>query len=239
MEANAARAPILRQSPRGTLRGIAGKADSNGLSRITARGVGGTLERPGTYPRALGRGHDNGNRRRFCRPVQKQRPNLTLTDAQPALNGGQPAPTPPYAGQGTAPAPGQAPAPRRGRARGKAPRQPRNRCPRKLGPHGQHMWDEITTDYDIGDSGGIQLLTLACQALDRAEKIRSIIDKQGELIQNRVGNWREHPGLKAELANRAFIVRTLTRLGLSFEPVRDGVGRPSGRSASIFEGENF
>jgi hypothetical protein len=29
------------------------------------------------------------------------------------------------------------------------------------------------------------------------------------------------------LANRAFIVRTLVRLGLNFEPVRPSVGRPS------------
>jgi hypothetical protein len=29
-----------------------------------------------------------------------------------------------------------------------------------------------------------------------------------------------------ELANRAFVVRTLARLGLNFEPVKPSVGRP-------------
>jgi hypothetical protein len=36
---------------------------------------------------------------------------------------------------------------------------------------------------------------------------------------------REHPLLKAELSNRAFVSRTLARLGLDVEAVRT-VGRP-------------
>jgi hypothetical protein len=37
---------------------------------------------------------------------------------------------------------------------------------------------------------------------------------------------REHPALKHELSNRAFVVRTLSRLGLDVEPLRPSVGRP-------------
>ena len=36
------------------------------------------------------------------------------------------------------------------------------------------------------------------------------------------------PLLKHELAARAFVVRTLARLGLDLEPVRAGPGRPPG-----------
>jgi hypothetical protein len=82
------------------------------------------------------------------------------------------------------------------------------------------------TTYDIHDSGGIELLTLACQALDRAESLRERIDTEGELIQVR-GNLKEHPGLKAELANRAFVARTLVKLGLDVEPIRPMPGRPA------------
>jgi hypothetical protein len=85
--------------------------------------------------------------------------------------------------------------------------------PRTVGNHGRSLWDRVMSTYDIRDSGGIELLTLACQALDRAESLRERIDVEGELIQCR-GVLKEHPGLKAELANRAFVARTLGRLGL-------------------------
>ena len=82
-------------------------------------------------------------------------------------------------------------------------------------------------EYAICDAGGIELLLLACEATDRAASLREAIDRDGELISTRSG-LKEHPGLKAELANRAFISRTLQRLGLDVEPVRPGVGRPGG-----------
>jgi hypothetical protein len=80
-------------------------------------------------------------------------------------------------------------------------------------------------EYAIRDAGGIELLLLACEATDRAASLRDQIDRDGELISTRSG-LRENPGLRPELANRAFISRTLQRLGLDVEPVRPGVGRP-------------
>jgi hypothetical protein len=81
------------------------------------------------------------------------------------------------------------------------------------------------SEYDIQDSGGLEMLTAACQALDRAEALREEIDRDGEVIRSR-GLIRDHPALKHELANRAFVVRTLAKLGLNFEPVRPSAGRP-------------
>jgi hypothetical protein len=80
------------------------------------------------------------------------------------------------------------------------------------------------TEYEIQDSGGLEMLLQACAALDRAENLRLEIDRDGEVIRAR-GTVRDHPGLKHELANRAFVVRTLSRLGLNFESVKP-VGRP-------------
>lgn len=65
----------------------------------------------------------------------------------------------------------------------------------------------------------------ACQALDRAESLREEIDRDGEVIRSR-GVIKDHPGLKHELSSRAFVVRTLAKLGLNFEPVRQAAGRP-------------
>jgi len=99
--------------------------------------------------------------------------------------------------------------------------------PRSLGKPGRSLWDRVMREYAIRDAGGIELLLLACEATDRAASLRDQIDRDGELIPTRSG-LKEHPGLKGELANRAFVSRTLQRLGLDVEPVRMGVGRPGG-----------
>ena len=44
------------------------------------------------------------------------------------------------------------------------------------------------------------MLCQACQALDRAEALRSEIDRDGEVTRIR-GSIREHPALKHELAS--------------------------------------
>ncbi len=98
--------------------------------------------------------------------------------------------------------------------------------PRTLGEAGRSLWDRIMTEYEISDAGGVELLLLAAEATDRAVSLRETIDRDGALISTRTG-LKEHPGLKAELQNRAFVTRTLQRLGLNLEPVRP-IGRPPG-----------
>lgn len=97
--------------------------------------------------------------------------------------------------------------------------------PANLGSAGTNLWRSILSQYDIRDSGGLALLEQAAFANDRAERLRVEIDAAGEILHTHKGP-REHPGLKAELASRAFVTRTLVKLGLHVEPVRPSVGRP-------------
>jgi hypothetical protein len=97
--------------------------------------------------------------------------------------------------------------------------------PRSLGPHGLRLWNAVHRAYAITDVGGIELLCLACQALDRAEALREAIDRDGQVFHTRTG-LRANPLLRDELANRAFCARTLDRLGINAESVKP-VGRPS------------
>ena len=99
---------------------------------------------------------------------------------------------------------------------------------RTLGKHGTTLWRAIMSEYQIEDSGGIEMLTAACQQLDRAESLREQIDQDGDIIRSKAG-LREHPALKHELAARSFVVRTLARLGLDVEAIKP-VGRPAGKS---------
>jgi hypothetical protein len=100
--------------------------------------------------------------------------------------------------------------------------------PRRLGKHGLSLWHRVLGEYEVSDAGGLELLCLAAEAIDRAEGLRAEIERDGAFIRAR-GSVRDHPGLKHELSNRAFAARTLARLGLDVEPLRASGGRPPQR----------
>jgi P27 family predicted phage terminase small subunit len=98
--------------------------------------------------------------------------------------------------------------------------------PRDLDSYGRSLWDRIMREYDIQDAGGVELLLLACEGIDRIRALRQEIERDGAVIRLRNGAIREHPALKAEIAAMSFVTRTLARLGLDVEPVRPSRGRP-------------
>ena len=97
--------------------------------------------------------------------------------------------------------------------------------PRELGRHGMALWRSVQHDYRIDDAGGTELLAQACAAADRVEALAERISADGEVVSSRAGP-KAHPALRDELAGRAFIVRTLERLGLNVETIKP-IGRPS------------
>ncbi len=102
--------------------------------------------------------------------------------------------------------------------------------PRALGEHGLRLWRSIVGDYEFSDPGSVEVLCQACAALDRAEACAAQIAEDGQMLRTKTG-MRSHPLLRDELANRAFAVRALGKLGLDLEPLHPGPGRPSGRGA--------
>jgi hypothetical protein len=96
--------------------------------------------------------------------------------------------------------------------------------PRKLGEHGMALWNSVQSEYRVDDVGGIELLAQACAALDRIEALAAAIDRDGETVRTKTG-VRAHPALRDELAGRAFVCRTLDRLGVTIESVKP-IGRP-------------
>jgi hypothetical protein len=99
--------------------------------------------------------------------------------------------------------------------------------PRKLGTHGQRLWDAVNEEVVLEDSAGVEMLLEACEALDRVQECAAEIKRSGVMIKTRTGS-KENPLLKIELANRAFVTRTLARLGLDSEPIKT-IGRPGAR----------
>jgi hypothetical protein len=96
--------------------------------------------------------------------------------------------------------------------------------PSSLGEPGRSLWGRIMAEYQIQDAGGLEMLFQACAAADRAARLAVLIDRDGEVVRTKAGP-KQHPALKEELACRAFVVRTLQRLGLDVEPIR-APGRP-------------
>jgi hypothetical protein len=101
--------------------------------------------------------------------------------------------------------------------------------PSTLAETGARLWQSIQSQYAIADSGGLALLRQLCEAADQIEKIRRVIAADGLLVEGAGGApAREHPLLKIQLGLRSFMTRTIARLGLDVEPVRQP-GRPPGR----------
>ena len=98
--------------------------------------------------------------------------------------------------------------------------------PRKLGEHGFALWCGITSEYDISDAGGIEILMQVCGATDRLEALAEQINEEGMTITHK-GVLKSHPLLRDEIQIRAFICRGLQKLGLNVEAIKP-VGRPGG-----------
>ena len=99
--------------------------------------------------------------------------------------------------------------------------------PRPLGKDGMVLWSTVTRDYAFSDPGSVQILALACAALDRAESCARQIGKEGQMIPGTSGP-RSHPLLRDELQNRALCARLIGKLGLDLEPLHAHPGRPGG-----------
>ena len=69
--------------------------------------------------------------------------------------------------------------------------------PKTLGAAGRTLWRSIQAEFSITDSGGYAVLTVACEALDRADGLRKCINEDGEVIALRSGP-KVHPAIKEE-----------------------------------------
>ena len=98
---------------------------------------------------------------------------------------------------------------------------------RPLCKHGAAMWARVMGEYEIADSGGLELLQLACEGMDTAEQYRLQIENDGLMVRtSKAGGLRDHPLIRHRLQVLAFITRTIQRLGLDVEATKP-MGRPA------------
>ena len=100
---------------------------------------------------------------------------------------------------------------------------------RPLGEHGAKLWARVLEEYDVSDAAGVEMLTQSALACDRAEALAAHVAEDGEIVRTPQG-IKSHPAIREELSCRGFVVSTLQKLGLNFEPLR-APGRPPGRGS--------
>src|SRR6266542_3766868 len=89
--------------------------------------------------------------------------------------------------------------------------------PTHLKAPGKRLWSSVTGDYEV-DAPGLELLRLACEALDRADEARRAIEHDGAYIADRYGNPRPHPAIAVERDSRLAAARLMRQLGLLDQP---------------------
>ncbi|WFU53022.1 hypothetical protein QA639_25455 [Bradyrhizobium pachyrhizi] len=97
--------------------------------------------------------------------------------------------------------------------------------PATLGEHGRKLWGDILADWDISNVSDLAILEQACQAHDRAERLRLLIAEQGEMLVTAAGSSKPNGCIALELQARALCARLIGKLHLTDEPKR-GPGRP-------------
>jgi hypothetical protein len=85
--------------------------------------------------------------------------------------------------------------------------------PVPLAEPGRRLWDAIQAEYRVRDQGGQEMLLLACEASDRLAELRAAIKDTGLMIDGPNGP-KANPLLRDEQGTRAFIARSLQRLGV-------------------------
>ncbi|MGU3496410.1 P27 family phage terminase small subunit [Xanthobacteraceae bacterium A53D] len=88
------------------------------------------------------------------------------------------------------------------------------RPPRHLAAPTARWFRSVVAEFDLGDHH-IHLLTLACEARDRAEQARKILEKEGVTILDRFGVPKAHPAIAIERDSRIGFARLLRELGLA------------------------
>ena len=107
--------------------------------------------------------------------------------------------------------------------------KPIPRAPRHLTKPAQAFWKAVALDYDVlGDPAGEQLLTVACESLDRLWEAQKAIKKDGLMTTDRYGSPKLNPAVSVEKTSRQGFLAAMRSLRLDIEPPYPTAGRPPG-----------
>ncbi len=100
--------------------------------------------------------------------------------------------------------------------------------PKHLSKESKKFFSDLVRGYDR-DEAAVELLRLACEALDRVREARRIIKKNGMMLKLRGGGSKAHPMLAVEKDSRIASARLLRELNLDAEVPETRPPRSGGR----------
>jgi len=99
------------------------------------------------------------------------------------------------------------------------------RAPKHLQPATRRWWSSVVGGFEL-DEHHIKLLTLAAEALDRANEATARIAKDGAYITDRFGQLKAHPACAVERDAAATFARLLRELDLDTEQAPEAARPP-------------
>ena len=91
------------------------------------------------------------------------------------------------------------------------------RAPRHLTAATRRFYERIAADYVL-ELHHLRLLQLLCEAWDRGQEARRILDQEGLVVEDDKMGKRPHPAVSIERDARTAVARLLRELNLSEEP---------------------
>ena len=70
--------------------------------------------------------------------------------------------------------------------------------PKHLSVEAKKLWQGLFNDYSLNDAAGLLLLQSACEAYDRLQEARKVLDKEGAVFSDRWGQRKTHPAAGVE-----------------------------------------
>ena len=80
-----------------------------------------------------------------------------------------------------------------------------------LSDSARYFWDQVTEAYDVPPDGR-RLLLLACQAWDRSQEAKAVLDSKGVTYVDRFGTPRQRPEVAIERDSRLAFARLMRDL---------------------------
>jgi phage terminase small subunit len=87
---------------------------------------------------------------------------------------------------------------------------------------------KIISAFELDDDAGMLLLDTAMEAFDRLREAQAIVNRDGCVVKDRFGQFRQHPATLVERDARTSLMRALKALNLDIQPPGP-MGRPAGR----------
>jgi hypothetical protein len=93
-------------------------------------------------------------------------------------------------------------------------------APAGLKATGQHLWDEVTTEYDLAHHE-LLLLGQAAHVADLCDELQAVVDKDGLMIVRDGETIRPNPALVELRSQRLLLGRLIVALRIPYEPTDD------------------